>query len=134
MDKGEVIRNICKGKCIPYKKETKTDIVNTYNKLEKIKHIINAPFGGKHLKYNAIINVINDVPNIDIENIEEDIITNGDVIMSTFKPYTRSIFGDCVYVYFTVEDCIAGFTRAQIYKLDWWNAPYKRGQDNEDNK
>lgn len=56
--------------------------------------------------------------------------TNGDIIMSTFKPYTRSIFGDYVYVYFTIEDCVAGFTRAQVCKLDWWNAPYKRGNEN----
>lgn len=125
MDKGEVIRNICRGKCIPYKKETKTDIVNTYNKLEKIKHIINAPFGGKHLKYNAIVNVINDGHDTDVESIKENIITNGDVIISTFKPYTMSTFGDCVYVYFTIKDSIAGFSRAQIYKLDWWTAPYE---------
>lgn len=53
-------------------------------------------------------------------------MTNGEKFLETFHPYTRNIFGDKVYVYFTVEDCISKdfFKKAQIYRLDWWNSDY----------
>ena len=60
-----------------------------------------------------------------------DNATNGDVIKAMF-PYSEAVYREKsdeadAYVTLFIDDCDI----CQEYSLDWWNAPYKRGNADE---
>ena len=50
--------------------------------------------------------------------------TNGDMLKITFNPHKIFKFTYCVQVYFSEK-------YYQLFGIEWWNAPYKRGNENE---
>lgn len=68
---------------------------------------------------------------VDFLSVIPNNATNGDVIKVTF-PYSDIVYhekGDLVDAYVTVF--IDDSDTCQDYSLDWWNAPYKRGEEDE---
>ena len=55
-----------------------------------------------------------------------DNVTNGDVIIKTYKPYKICVHEYVVHIYMTEND----FNRAEYqmsFDVDWWDAPYQKG-------
>jgi hypothetical protein len=81
-----------------------------------------------------VIKVDDHIDDYDIHNVSivSKKTTNGDIIKAIFpnaeiKEIRGSFDKDKLLGYRT---WLGG--RSQDYLLDWWNAPYKRGEENED--
>lgn len=82
-----------------------------------------------------VIKVDDHIGDYDIHNVSivSKNTTNGDIIKAMFpNAEITEIRGSFD------KDKLLGYRtwlsgRSQDYLLDWWNAPYKRGEENEDN-